>query len=117
MSLPQGILNLTTPGGQVLAGAVGGGLLLALPALRAGLAGRVVPAIWWTLGTVLLMVLARDQLRRSLLAPWFSPGDLQMVPNLAPLVLLLVLLVLSMGLIAWMVPFTLKNRGAKGGRS
>jgi len=115
-SLPQGMLTLTTPEGQVLAGTIGAGLLLAWPALRAGLAGRVVPAIWWTLGTVVFMVLARDQLRRSLLAPWFSPGDLEVVPSFTPLILFLVLVVLGMGLIAWMVPFTLKNCGHKGVR-
>ncbi|MGD9948429.1 MAG: hypothetical protein AB7U29_08110 [Desulfobulbus sp.] len=116
-SLPHGLLNLTIPGGQVLAATIGAGLLLALPAIRAGLAGRVVPAVWWTLGTVILMVLARDVLRRSLLAPWFSPGELQVQPSFTPLVLFLVLFALGIGLIAWMVPFTLKNCGHKGVRS
>nr|WP_321466385.1 hypothetical protein [uncultured Desulfobulbus sp.] len=115
-SLPQGMLNLGASGGQVLAGTVAGGLILAWPAIRAGLAGRVVAAIWWTLGTVVLMVLARDQLRRSLLAPWFSPADLQVVPSFLPLILFLVLFVLGLGLIAWMVPFTLKNCGPRGGQ-
>ncbi len=116
-SLPQGILNLATPDGQVLAGAISGGLLLVLPALRAGLGGRVVPAIWWTLGTVVLMVLARDQLRRSLLSSWFAPGDLDVVPSFTPLILFLLLLLLGMGLIAWMVAFTLKNCSPRGGRA
>ncbi|MDD2462744.1 MAG: hypothetical protein PHI97_01985 [Desulfobulbus sp.] len=116
-SLPRGTLNLAHSSGQILAALTGAGLLLAIPALRAGLAGRVVSAIWWTLGTVILMVLVRDQLRRTLIAPWFSPTQLQVEPSFTPLILFLLLCVLGMGVIAWMVPFTLKNCGLKGGRS
>jgi hypothetical protein len=116
-SLPQGILNLTIPDGQLLAAALGGGLVLAVPAIRAGLAGRVVAAVWWALGTVVLMVLARDLLRRALLAPWFSPSQLKIEPSFAPLILFLAAFVLGMALIAWMVTFSLKNSTTKGGRS
>lgn len=115
-SLPWGVLNLASPSGQFLAVMLGGGLVLALPALRAGFAGRLVPAVFCTLGTVILMVLARDQVRQILLSPWFAPDQLQVRPDLAPLVLFLVLFVVGLGLIAWMVPFTLKSCSQKGGR-
>ena len=116
-SLPQGILDLASPGGQILAATVGTGLLFSLPAIRAGLVGRVLPALWWTLGTIIAMVVARDQLRRSLLAPWFSPGELTLQPDFVPLILFLVLFVLGLGLIGWMVLFALKNCDQKGVRS
>lgn len=116
-SLPRGIFSLATPDGQLLAATIGGGLVLSLPAIRAGLAGLVVAASWWTLGTVILMILARDQLRRSLLAPVFTPAQLPLQPDCTPLILFLIILVLGLGLIAWMVPFTLKSCPHKGARS
>lgn len=116
-TLPQGILSPATLDGRLLAATLAGGLVLSLPAIRAGLSGRVVPAIWWILATVILMVVARDLLRRALLAPWFNPSQLRVEPSFAPLVLFLVILVLGMGLIGWMALFTLRGRTKNGTQS
>jgi hypothetical protein len=115
-TLPQGVLNLATPEGQLLTALLAGGLVLSLPAIRAGLAGRVVPAINWTLGTVIVMVLARDLLRRALLAPWFTPSQLKVEPSFVPLVLFLGIFVLGAVLIVWLVSFTLRGCNNQGGR-
>lgn len=115
--LPQGTFDLSTPNSQWLAALIGGGFLLSLPAIRAGLAGRVVPAICWTLATVAVMVVARDLLRRILLAPWFTPAQLTVQPEVVPLVLFLVVFGLALGLIAWMVVFTRRGCSRQRGWS
>ncbi len=114
-SLPQGTLDLSTANGQWLVGLIGVGFLLSLPAIHAGLAGRVVPAICWTLATVAVMVVARDLLRRIVLAPWFSPDQLKLQSEVMPLVLFLIVFVFGLGLIAWMVSFTRRGCSRQGG--
>jgi len=114
-SLPQGTFDLRSPDGQWLAGLIGAGFLFSLPAIHAGLAGRVGAAICWTLATVTVMVVARDLLRRILLAPWFSPDQLKVQPEVMPMVLFLIVFVLGLGLIAWMVSFTRRGCSRQGG--
>ncbi len=117
-SLPPGTVELSSAEGQWLAMLLAVGFLLSLPAIRAGLAGRVVGATLWTLATVAVMVGARELLRRALLAPWFSPAQLPVQPELAPMAIFLIIFVLGLGLIGWMVSFTRRNGNhGKGGRA
>ena len=108
-TLPQGTLRLDNVHGQALVAALSVGILTAIPAIRAGLAGRVVATLWWTLATMVSMVLARDLLRQILLAPWFSPAELEVKPEFTPLYLFLAVFIVGLALITWMVPFTLRN--------
>ena len=114
LKLPLGTLNVESLPGQGLVAALSVGALSSIPAIRAGLAGRVIPTLWWALATVICMVLARDLLRQMLLAPWFSPVELTVKPEFTPLYLFIAVLLVGLGVIAWMVPFTL--RSCKGGQ-
>ena len=117
-SLPPGTVELSSAEGQWLAMLLAAGFLLSLPAIHAGLAGRLVGAACWTLATMAVMVGARELLRRALLAPWFSPAQLPVQPELAPMAIFLIIFVLGLGLIGWMVSFTRRNGNhGKGGRA
>ncbi len=107
-TLPKGMLTTTIPGLLLLATLVGG-IALSVPAIGLGLAGRALPALWCTLGTIGLMVLARSLLRTVLLAPWFSPAQLPVTPSSAPLLFFLLVLLAGVTLIGWMVRFTLRS--------
>lgn len=117
-TLPKTMLDMNQLHGQLLAGAVCVAVVLALVAIRYGMAGKVLPAWGWTLATVAVMVFARDVLRRALIAPWFTPSQLQVHAETSALIAFLVFLVLGLALISWLVPFTLKHctPASKGGR-
>ena len=117
-TLPPGTVELSSAEGRWLTISLAAGLVLSLPAIRLGLAGKVVGATLWTLATVVVMVGARELQRRALLAPWFSPAQLPVQPELLPMVLFLIIFVLGLGLIGWMVSFTRRNGNqVKGGRA
>jgi hypothetical protein len=103
MALPRDIL-LQFLGDNVLAS----GLLLAavastIPALLAGFAGKPVRATLWVVATVSLMVGVRAMLRRLSLAPYFSPGDLEVVGEASPMVMFLITLVLGLIAVGYML--------------
>ena len=108
-SLPNGTLTTATLTGRLLLLTLTGGIVLAVPAVLFGLAGRVIPAATCTLATLALMLLARSLLRTSLLAPWFSVTQLPVTPSSMPLLLFLFFLGAGLALIVWMVRFTLRS--------
>jgi len=49
------------------------------------------------------MVLTRDLVRQAFLAPYFSPADLEVVPQYAPLLVFILCLAIGLTLIAYML--------------
>jgi hypothetical protein len=108
-ALPTGTLNASTTAGLLLLVTLGGGIVLAVPAVLYALANRVIPALGCTLGTIALMLLARSLLRTALLAPWFSVTQLPLNPSASPLLLFLFFLLTGLALVVWMVRFTCRS--------
>ncbi len=75
------------------------GALAVIQALRY----RPLAALLWILPALLFMVLMRDLLRWAYLAPWFSPGQLEVRPAWSPFLLFLLFLAAGLALVAWML--------------
>jgi len=112
-ALPRGVLTVATTDGLLLAASLAGGVLLAVPAVVFGLAGRVAAATWCGLGAIALMVLARSLLRAALLAPWFSLSQLEVRGSVWPMILFLSFLAAGVALIVWMIRFALRSSAEK----
>ena len=108
-ALPKEILTTSTATGLLLLMTLGGGIVLAVPAIIFGLASRVMPAIVCTLATLALMILARSLLRTALLAPWFSVSQLPVSPAYSPFFFFLFFLVAGLALIVWMIRFARRS--------
>jgi len=117
VSLPSGVLTPSTTVGLLLLLTLGGGIVLAVPAVLYGLAGRVIPTLLCILPTIFLMLLARSLLRTALLAPWFSMTQLPVNPAAFPFFLFLFFGATGLALIVWMVRFTLRACADNGRRS
>jgi len=108
-ALPKEILTTSTATGLLLLMTLGGGIVLALPAIIFGLASRVTSAVICTLATLALMILARSLLRTALLAPWFSVSQLPVSPAYSPFFFFLFFLVAGLALIVWMIRFARRS--------
>jgi len=77
---------------------------------------RLVPACaLTTLGVLSVMVLMREAVRLSQLAPYFHPQDLHLVPEPGPAVLFAFILAVGLGALAWLArQFRLAGRAGKG---
>ena len=53
--------------------------------------------------TMLLMILVRDLARQAYLAPYFKPADLTVAPQLSPLYLFLLFLIIGVGVVIYML--------------
>jgi len=104
--LPRGLINPSTLVGGLfslfLILAVITGALSIISAMRY----RPLPATWYTLGTILLMVLMRDFLRIAYLKPWFSPAELTVQPAWSPFLLFLLCFIAGLVLVGWMLKTT-----------
>ncbi len=65
-----------------------------------------LPATWFTLGTILLMVLMRDLLRVAYLKPWFSFSDLRVESSWSPFLIFLLSFIGGLALVGWMLKTT-----------
>ena len=84
-------------------------LVLAVAALYLGVRRRLVGCTAATMITVLFMVLVRDHVRQTMLAPVFSPGDLPVAPETGPLVIFLIVLVLTALAIGFILRLAFKS--------
>jgi hypothetical protein len=104
--LPQGLIDASTLTGFLfsffLIAAVITGALSIIAAMRY----RPLIATWYTLATVLFMVLMRDFLRIAYLKPWFSPSELTIQPGYSPFILFLLFFIAGLVLIGWMLKTT-----------
>ena len=114
--LPKEILSPSTAAGMQLTGVLGAGILCSIPALFFGFRAKPAPALYWTLITLALMILARSLLRTALLAPMFSPSQLVVQGQYGPLALFLLVLAGGLALIAWMLRMASRAVAAGEGR-
>jgi len=89
--------------------------LLTVAALIFALHRLVLPCALAALGILAVMVLMREVVRLSRLAPYFHPEDLRLVPESGPAVLFAALLAVGLGAIAWLaVAFRRAGQAGKG---
>lgn len=72
-------------------------------AIIAAQRGRVLPATFWALATVLFMTIARDLLRLEYLKEWLALAQLPRTSQYSPMFLFLALAAAMAGLIWWML--------------
>ncbi|MFZ5774173.1 MAG: hypothetical protein ACOY3Z_01620 [Thermodesulfobacteriota bacterium] len=78
-------------------------MLATLACLYLGVKERVWPAAWALLITVVAMILVRELARMAYLARYFHPSSLPVAPQWSPLFLFLVILLIGVGLVAYML--------------
>ncbi|PIE58857.1 MAG: hypothetical protein CSA33_01550 [Desulfobulbus propionicus] len=101
-SLPQGLL--TSSGTPVwflifLFCGITSGIVAAVLAMREQVHGAAASALL----SIFFMVLVRDRVRSAFLEPWFSPTELTVQPQYAPLLLFLIICAGGLLLIVWMI--------------
>ena len=105
-TLPEGLIDASTLSGFLFALflllAFITGVLSVISAMRY----RPLIATWYTLATILFMVLMRDFLRIAYLKPWFSPSELTIQPGYSPFILFLLFFIAGLVLIGWMLKTT-----------
>ena len=87
------------------------GLAGAVLSVIFGFTKKVWPAVFATMGTVIVMALIRDFVRAEFLKPYFQPSDLKLIPQYSPMIVFFIALVLGLGLVAYML-----NLAAKTGK-
>jgi hypothetical protein len=102
ISLPPTVRSLFLGGAPLATALLALSLMGGLTGLVLGLRRRLIGCTLATLVTIFLMVLVRDQLRRAMLAPFFSPENLTVDPQSGPLVLFIAALVL-VSLAVWIL--------------
>ncbi len=112
-ALPPGILTTSTTTGILFLLSLAGGIVLSIPALIYGFTARVTAALPYILGTVALMLIARDLLRSAMLAPVFSVAQLPVSPSHGPFVFFLLFLAGGLILITWMLRFAFRSLDEK----
>jgi len=117
VSLPSRV-RLAFMGGDALATAMlAASILLGLAALLASIQKKTLPTVALTLAAIACMGVTRGQVRLITLAPYFHPASLPVVPQISPLALFLVVLVLGLWLIGYMLKLYAKSAPERAGRS
>lgn len=107
-SLPEGLVNMGTGGGILFKVFLICGVATGIYSAVMAYAGKVRSATGPAIATLVLMILARDQLRTAYLAPWFSRSDLPVSPAYSPFILFLLFFVAGLLLVAWMLRLAFK---------
>ena len=102
-ALPESAYNPATLLGKTFFIMIVGSVFTIVMAVAYAQQYRLIPAAAWATATVLLMSLARDVLKLAYLKPYFSLGDLPLVPQYSPFIVFLVFFVLAGKLIWWML--------------
>ena len=102
-SLPDFTHDVSTLSGALFAFFLIGSVLSGWISVMHARATRVFRATGWALATVFQMILVRDFTRTAYLRPYFSPGDLEVIPEYLPMILFLITFVAGLALIAWML--------------
>lgn len=89
------------------------GTVSAFGAMIQGRRHRVNAAALLLLLSLASMVLVREFARRLTLAPWFTTGDLVLVPQYSPLITFLLVFGAGLLLIAFMIRLVLRERGER----
>ena len=86
------------------------GLVLAGAVLFLGYKRQVLKTCGAALVLLIVMILMRDLVRTTYLAPYFSPADLQVNPEYSPMIFFLVVFVAGMALVGYMIKMALDCR-------
>lgn len=103
LSLPKPILHRFVGGDWLATSLFIGALIGSFYCIKFGNRERLWPATAAMATTILLMVLVRDLARQAYLAPYFHPADLPVAPQYSPMLLFLLILVLGLGIVAYML--------------
>ena len=106
-SLPTAIRTVTGLTGAFLLVFLLTGIAAAILSLIYGLQHRVRHAAGAVLTSIISMVTVRELVRGQTLAPWFSPSDLEVVPQYSPLIVFLLIFAAGLALIWWMIKLVL----------
>lgn len=101
--LPRKVMLLFMGGSAVATVLFTAGLLLTGLVLLAGFKRRLLPTVVLTVVLVYLMTFLRDFVRTGYLSPFFTPGQLKVLPQYGPMVLFAVTLVAGLAVLAWMI--------------
>jgi hypothetical protein len=103
MALDRDVMKLFMGGSPLASALLGIGLLLTAVALVFGFRRQVAPAAVTTVVLLLVMAVMREIVRAGDLAPYFRPGQLEVRPEVSPLILFLVVFVIGIGTVAHML--------------
>jgi len=116
LSLPQPV-RLAFMGGDPLAtGILGASILLGLGALMTAIQKRTMATVGLTLAAIACMTVTRGQVRLITLSPYFTPASLPVAPEISPLVMFVVALILGLAAIAYMLRLYAKSAPDRTGR-
>ncbi|MCP4668598.1 MAG: hypothetical protein GY849_19825, partial [Deltaproteobacteria bacterium] len=110
MALPSSTMGLflgeSTPHAIVLLTGVAGAVL----SLVFGFKKRVIPTAISLVGTVVLMALMRELVRKAYLGPYFSLSSLKVVPQYSPLIMFLCSFVVGLSVAGFILWLAAKSR-------
>lgn len=102
-TLPRQVMDLNTIGGVLIAVLLLTGIVLGALAVIASLQARLWAAISFALPAIFVMITMRELVRAAYLRPFFSLGELKVVPQYSPMLLFLVTLAGGVLLVVWML--------------
>ena len=109
MSLPSDIMTLFMGGNGFYSIVFLVGISGAVLSVILGFKRRLLPTVISLTGTVILMVLLRDFVRRAYLDPYFSLSSLKVIPQYSSLILFLSCFVIGLAVVGFILRSALKN--------
>jgi hypothetical protein len=103
IALRDDVMKLFMGGNLIATIAFGAGFLLAIVALLLGFLNKVWPAVWATTATLLVMAVMREYVRYGYVREYFTPDQLEVVPQYSPLVLFLVTFAIGIASVWYML--------------
>lgn len=109
-ALPDHVHDVSTPIGTLFSVVLAVSILIGIFAVIMALTENVMPAMYGALGAVFGMTVVRDLSRAGYIGRYFSPGDLQLVPQYSPMFVFLAVFVAGLLLIGWMVKIAMQDK-------